>query len=119
METCNNICHVEYFVTDLARSQAFYEGLFGWTFRSFMEEMVVFANGDSHIGGLLKIDAPDPAPRCQIWYRVEDLDSMMAKATRLGGTAKEPKSPVPGVGFSTEVLDPDGNRVGLVQYVEG
>ena len=52
----NTICHIEYYVTDLEKSQAFYGGLFGWDFRSFIDGMVVFGIGDQHIGGLMKTD---------------------------------------------------------------
>lgn len=112
----NSICHIEFQVTDLARSQAFYEGLFGWTFRSFMDGMVVFGIGDQHIGGLQKVDKPTPGDSPSIWFRVENLDDLAAKARQLGGSTPHDKHPVPGVGHSLAIVDPDGNAVGLVQY---
>ena len=112
----NSICHIEYFVSDLDRSQKFYEGLFGWTFRSFFEGMVIFGNGDEHIGGLMKSDSVTPGTSPSIWFKVESLDAMIQKVGELGGSAPNEKHPVPGVGHSVAVLDPDGNQVGLVEY---
>ena len=31
----NTVCHIEFDVTDIARSQSFYAALFGWSFRAF------------------------------------------------------------------------------------
>ena len=97
-------------------SQKFYEGLFGWEFRSFVEGMVVFGIGDQHIGGLMKREQVVVGKSPNLWFQVESLDDMMKKAVEFGGTASDEKSPVPGVGWSTTVLDPDDNIVGLVQY---
>jgi uncharacterized protein len=114
----NALCHVEYQVTDIDRAQAFFEGLFGWDFRRFTDEMVVFGQGDAHIGGLQKVAVVEVGTSPSLWFKVTDLDEMSAKARALGGTADESKHPVPGVGWSLSVQDPDGNSVGLVQYDE-
>lgn len=64
----NRICHIEFHVTDVARAQRFYEGLFGWTFRPFHDEMVVFGFGDEHIGGLQRVDAVTSGSSPSIWF---------------------------------------------------
>ena len=112
----NTICHIEYFVTDLDKSQAFYGGLFGWNFRSFIEGMVVFGIGDQHIGGLMKTDKVEAGRSPAVWFKIEDIDSMIAKTVSLGGTTPNEKSLVPGVGWTITVRDPDGNDVGFVQF---
>ena len=112
----NTICHIEYYVTDLEKSQAFYGGLFGWDFRSFIDGMVVFGIGDQHIGGLMKTDKVESGKSPAIWFKVANLDEMVAKTTALGGTAPNEKSPTPGVGWTVAVNDPDGNEVGFVQF---
>ena len=38
------------------------------------------------------------------------------EAPKLGGQIARGKQPVPNVGWSATVTDPDGNRVGLVQF---
>lgn len=112
----HNVCHIEYTTTDLARSQAFYEGLFAWTFRSFGDDMVVFGQGEKHIGGLVRTDARTPGTSPTVWFEVEDVDAMAAKAVSLGGALTKPRAEVPHVGWSATVTDPDGNTVGLVQF---
>jgi hypothetical protein len=112
----NMICHVEWQSTDLQVSQRFFEGLFGWTFRAFGDSMVVFGLGDSHIGGLSKVDTVEAGASPSIWIEVDDLDEQVARGLQLGGRLSRGKEPVPGVGHSAEIIDPDGNRVGLVQF---
>lgn len=116
MSTFNRVCHIEFDVTDLARSQAFYSALFGWDFRAFMETMVIFGFGDDHIGGLMKVDQVQSGKSPSIWFQVENLEAMQSTAAANGGRADVEITPVPGVGNSTIVHDPDGNPVGLVQY---
>ena len=112
----NTICHIEYNVTNLERSQDFYHGLFGWDFRSFVDGMVVFGIGDQHIGGLTKVDEVGPGKSPSVWYGVADIDAMMAKTIQLGGSTPNGKQQVPTVGWTVCVKDPDGNEVGMVQF---
>ncbi len=112
----HTICHVEYEVTDLARSQAFFESLFGWSFKQFMETMVVFYSGETYLGGLMKVESVNPGSSPSIWFEVESIDKMISKAESLGSQVAEMKSEVPTVGWSAVVTDPDGNRVGMVEF---
>lgn len=114
----NNLCHVEYFVRDLDQAQAFYQGLFGWDFRSFGDDMRVFGQQGNHIGGLAKRDTVNPGESPSLWFQVQDLEATMARAVELGGQRASERSDVPGVGWSGVVADPDGNAVGLVQYAD-
>ena len=81
----NTFCHIEFSCTDLKKSQAFYEGLFEWTFRSFGDEMVVFGTGEQHLGGLQKVSSVTPGNSPSVWVEVDDLDAYTAKAAKLGG----------------------------------
>ncbi len=116
--TYHTVCHIEIEVTDLDRAQAFYEALFSWRFSPFTPDMVVFGVGDDHIGGLMRVDTVAPGRSPSVWYRVKDLDASIALATAHGGTLSEPRSEVPGVGWSAVVSDPEGNRIGLVLFTE-
>lgn len=112
----NTICHIEYKVTDFDRAQTFYGGLFGWTFRSFGDEMVVFGMGDQHIGGFEKAATIQPGNSPSVWFQVQSLDEACQRAETLGGKVLQAAGPVPGVGFSAQVADLDGNPIGLVQF---
>ena len=116
MAKMHTVCHFEWQSTDLQRSQEFYKGLFNWDFRSFGDEMVVFGQGDEHIGGLTKVDVVKAGSSPSVWIQVENLEGMCDRAVSLGGTLKSGKSPVPGVGFSAVVTDLDGNEVGMVEF---
>jgi predicted enzyme related to lactoylglutathione lyase len=113
----NTVCHIEFDVVDLDRAQAFYEPLFGWSFREFMGgQMRVFGVGETHVGGLMLKDQVVPGRSPSVWIQVPDLDGVVARAPELGGSVQEPKYPVLGVGHSALIADPDGNPVGLVEY---
>ncbi|MBV6459320.1 MAG: hypothetical protein HONBIEJF_02466 [Fimbriimonadaceae bacterium] len=114
----HTICHVEYDVTDLERSRAFYEAMFGWSFRQFTDDMVVFGSGEQHIGGLNRKATVNPGSSPSIWFEVENVAAMLEKASGIGGTVQSAKSEVPHVGWSGVVADPDGNAVGLVQFAK-
>lgn len=114
----HTICHVEYDVTDLERSRAFYEAMFGWNFRQFTDDMMVFGVGEQHIGGLNRKASVNSGGSPSIWFEVENLDQMLTKATDIGGAIHTAKHEVPHVGWSGVVADPDGNAVGLVQFAK-
>ena len=112
----HEICHIEWNVTDLARAQKFYEGMFDWKFQGFTDSMVTFGSGDKHIGGLFRTDKVEPGSSPSVWFEVESIDDSIERATKVGGSKGTEKSPVPHVGWSATVKDPDGNQVGLVQF---
>lgn len=112
----HQVCHIEWYVSDVARSQAFYEGLFDWTFRTFTDDMVVFGQGDQHIGGLMRSDDIRPGNSPSVWLEVDDIDVMISRALELGGLLASAKHQVPHVGWAAQVGDLDGNLVGMVQF---
>ncbi len=112
----NTICHIELETTDIARSQSFYQAMFEWTFRAFTDDMVVFGCGDQHLGGLMRVDEVSTGRSPSIWIEVDSVDAAIAKAEGLGAGLLSPKSPVPHVGWSAQITDPDGNHVGLVEF---
>ncbi|HLK15432.1 MAG TPA: VOC family protein [Fimbriimonadaceae bacterium] len=112
----NTICHIELQTTDLGRAQTFFGALFDWQFRAFGDSMVVFGSGDDHVGGLFKVDSVRPADYAVAWIEVDDVESTLAAAVTAGGSVNSAKKPVPGVGWSGEFADLDGNPIGVVQF---
>ena len=112
----HTICHIEFEVADLERSQAFYSSIFEWQFRSFGDDMTVFGAGEAHIGGLIKKEHPRASPCAVVWFDVEDIESTLAAAVKAGGQSDGIKKPVPHVGWSGTFTDPDGNPIGVVQF---
>ena len=115
----NTVCHIEIQTRDLARSQAFYQAVFpNWSFRSFGEDMVVFGEGESHIGGLMKSDQVEPGQSPSVWIHAEAIEPILERVTQAGGSISAPKFAVPGVGWSAVFLDPEGSPLGLVEFGE-
>jgi len=50
-----------------------------------------------------------------VYFKVEDgrLDRVLALAVSAGGSVVEPKTELQGIGWVAQVLDSEGNRVGL------
>lgn len=112
----NQVCHIEWQVTDVQRAQAFYAGLFDWKFQSFGDTMVVFGTGTEHIGGLTKVEKVEPSSSPSVWIEVDNIEEYVTRARNLGGSLKGEKHPVPSVGWSATLGDPDGNSIGIVQF---
>ncbi len=49
------------------------------------------------------------------YITVDSIEDALAAAERTGGTIKEPKSEIPGMGWFAVVIDPEGSEVGLFQ----
>lgn len=112
-----HVCHIEFDAVDMDRAQAFYEAMFGWTFKSFMGgEMRVFGVGDSHVGGLMRANAVQAGTSPSVWIKVDSCDRVLDIAKSVGGTVVKEKGEVPGVGYSAQIRDPEGNIVGIVEY---
>lgn len=107
--------HVEFLVTDLDRSRAFYEGLFGWQFRPFGGEYLLFRGPGRTAGGLMKVRQPIPGRSTIAYVEVEEIEPYLEKATALGGAIETDKSAVADMGWFALLKDPDGNVVGLWQ----
>ena len=114
----NTVCHVEFDSTDLARSQRFFEGLFGWNFRAFGDRMMVFGTDEGHVGGLEKKETVVPGSSPSVWFQVADIEAYAAKASLVGGSVIRGKKELPHIGWSAQIADPDRNPVGLVQFAE-
>ncbi|MBS1716014.1 MAG: VOC family protein [Armatimonadetes bacterium] len=112
----NTVCHIEWDVTDLERAQTFFGAVFEWTFRSFGGDMVVFGSGDKHLGGFMKVDSVHAGFSPSVWIEVGSIEATLAKVASVGGSVVKGKGDVPGVGWSAVFTDPDGNRVGIVQF---
>jgi hypothetical protein len=103
---------------DAARARAFYTELFGWAadanpaFGGYA--LVDTQAGEGAIGGGIgAADEPGEAG-VKIYVRVEDLDTCLDLAEKLGGTLVIPPHDLPGDAGRTAIFtDPDGNKVGL------
>ena len=107
----NSLVHWEIPSTDLARSQAFYEALFGWEFEGFTPEYVMFEVEDG-VGGALELVEAMRGPGISIYIDVDDIPETLARARELGGSVDVGKTEIgAGMGFWAAILDPCGCRI--------
>jgi predicted enzyme related to lactoylglutathione lyase len=109
----NSIVHWEIPSTDLAKSQAFYEALFGWEFEGFSPDYLMFEVDDGVGGALQQVDTMQ-GPGIEVYIDVEDIEAALARVRELGGTVADPKTEIGGgMGYWAAFLDPCGCRLCL------
>lgn len=121
----NAVCWVELATRDIARAEAFYAGLFGWTMKDHDASTPgvyrMFANDDGALGGLLAMTPEwgDMPSHWSIYLQVEDVDAIVAKAVALGGKLCFPAFDAPGVGRIARIDDPAGAGFYVIRFAEG
>jgi hypothetical protein len=107
----SQIVHWEIPSTDLAKSRDFYAGLFGWTFREFSPEYMLFDSGEGSGGGISKVEAV-PEPCIDVYVGVSDIGETLAKVADLGGRIAAPRTEIGGgMGYWAAFLDPCGCKL--------
>ena len=113
------VVHFEIPVSDVDRSIAFYEKVFGWIFQKWdgPELYYLISTGPKDQpginGGLLK--KHDPHQPMANTIQVEDVDATIRSVEENGGKCCFPKMAVPGVGWLAYFSDPEGNIHGVMQ----
>lgn len=112
--------HFEIPASDAAAVQQFYSAVLGWTFQIWEGPFpYVFAmTGDSPAGGIngaITAKAMSPKP-CNV-IQTLDVDDAVRRVTSRGASVMMPPQEIPGVGRFAYILDPDGNQVGLMQFI--
>lgn len=108
------VSHVEWFVTDLARSAAFLTGLFGWQFATFSTHYRLYTPDDGGTCvGLMEVATVQASEYALAHIEVANLEAYLARAAALGAPLKTPPTVIPGYGRYAQILDPDGHAIGL------
>ena len=113
----NEITHIEFAGVAGEKLEAFYRGLFGWTFRKsspggFSYFRAELAATDGPTVGIRH--EPEGPAEVIPYFRVEDVSESAARAEELGGSIRIAPMSTPEFTFAV-VLDPEGNPVGLIQ----
>jgi predicted enzyme related to lactoylglutathione lyase len=110
------INHIEFPADDPERAMAFYTAIAGWEFSTVegMPDYWVFRSGEGHGGGIGK-RGESVGQVVRDYIEVDSIEVALAAAERTGGTVKEPKSEIPGMGWFAVVIDPEGSEVGLFE----
>ncbi len=115
----SRVVHFEIPVTDIDRSIAFYQEVFGWTFQKWdgPEVYYLISTGPKDQpgidGGLLK--KRDPRQPMANTIQVESVDDTIRLVEQHGGKCCMPKMAIPGVGWLAYFNDPEGNTHGVMQ----
>jgi len=120
-----NIAHFMIPADNVKRAKHFYQNLLGWKIgptknpmdSSMMEAMQyqdiitgTSKEGTMNMGGLYKRHMTESILN---FVLVEDIDKVLAKVEKLGGTITMQKEEIKGVGFTAVSLDSEGNAIGL------
>lgn len=108
------IDYIEFNVTDIARSKAFYGNVFGWTFTDFGPDYCAFSDGRMNGGFDASGDASGPARSggpLVVLYGV-DLADTLGRITAAGGKIVKEIFEFPG-GKRFHFADPDGYELAV------
>lgn len=123
----HGVVHFDLPADDPDQLAAFYSGLFGWQITKvpmgdmdyWMVQTVPSDNQGMPTqpgainGGLYKRQAPQQLP--VNYVEVESVEEYTAKAKALGASVIIEKMPVPGMGWFAQLVDPQGNMLGIWQ----
>lgn len=107
------ISYIEFGVTDLAATRAFYESAFGWQFNDYGPAYsgIRSPEGDGEVGGLNPGTPPNAAGPLVLLFS-DDLDASVVAVEEAGGVVVAGPYDFPG-GRRFEFTDPSGNRLGV------
>lgn len=123
----NPVVHFEMPAEDRQRMADFYAKTFGWQMQMFGEEMgnyVLVSTTDTDDkgnpkspgainGGFFIKTSDNTAPSVVIG--VDDIKAHVKKVTAAGGKVLGEPAEIPGVGWYASFIDPEGNRVSMLQ----
>jgi predicted enzyme related to lactoylglutathione lyase len=123
----NPVVHFEMPAEDRKRMADFYSGVFGWQTQMLGEDMgsyVVVSTTETDEtgrptrlgainGGFFPKSVDNAVPSVVI--AVEDIKAHAAKVSAAGGTVLGEPVQIPGVGWYLSFVDPEGNRVSMLQ----
>ena len=104
------IDNIEFAVSDIARSRAFYDKVFGWTFTDYGPSYCEFTDGRM-TGGLAKGNPVTPGGPLVILY-AEDLAATQRRLEDAGAKILKPAFAFPG-GRRFHFQDPDGYELAV------
>jgi hypothetical protein len=112
------IVHFEIPVDDAARASAFYRDALGWEISGYGDEpyWLVRAGDDDEPGadGAL-IGRGDLHQSPVLVVGVEDIEDALGRVEAAGGTIVQGRMPIPTIGWSAYIVDPEGNTLGLFE----
>ncbi len=122
--------HVVLAVSDVDRAYAFYRHVFGWEHHLAWEgeyvELVVsetdrlglyVRDGYSETAGAEPVELDGHASTAYLYVRVDDLDELIGRLEEAGARPLSPRSERGWGDEAAYFADPDGNVIGVGQYI--
>ncbi|MSX37769.1 MAG: VOC family protein [Actinobacteria bacterium] len=114
----SKVVHFEIPVDNEQRATAFYNDVLGWEVSRFGDGpyWLVRAGAESEPGADGALLARDDLHRSPVLTAsVENMDDALARVVVGGGQVVQGKLPIPSMGWSAYIVDPEGNTIGLFQ----
>ena len=116
------LCQIEIQVSQLDKAQEFYLNVFGWhpTPAEFADYAIMQVPEDCPYGIALIQTKPQQNRTTSgpiIYFNVPSIQKIINRTLKHGGQKFGPQRPVPGVGQTQIITDPDGNAWGLYQQI--
>ena len=105
MSTTPPMDYVEFSVSDIGRTKAFYTAVLGWEFTDYGPSYTSFV--DNGLGGGFTTDRPPHPGGPLMVFHVDDLEAAFERAKAAGASITKPIFSFPG-GRRFEFKDPDG-----------
>ena len=99
---------------DAPRARRFYQEMFGWPVNVLDQTYAFVGDEDGQpTGGIGQAGPDSPYTGIVAYFQVDDVDSALARAERLGGSRvmKPTQTPISRI---AAFADPDGNLIGLL-----
>ena len=111
------LCHFEFAVSDVEKSQHFYKSLFDWEFEHEPKlDYTMIKTGSEPGGGMMKVAPEMPGPCLSVYFLVDDIPAILKKVEEAGGNVLVPETPIPDVGAFAIIGDPDGLSFGIFKH---
>ena len=104
---------------DFARTERFYNELFGWKFHQYSPTYLGFEPPSGIGGGFQRRDDFSQGNSYLIYILVDEFESYLKRIPQLGGKCGEETEVVSETVQYVRVYDPDGNRLALLRDTEG
>jgi predicted enzyme related to lactoylglutathione lyase len=113
----NPFVHIEIRTRDMAKCKAFYGKVFDWKVAE-QPNYGPIDTGTPPAGGIYP--APPEVPLgVAVYVGVDSIEETVQKVRDAGGQIVVEKQEVPGMGWFSTFLDPEGNEMSLWQPMEG
>ena len=115
----SRVIHFDLSADDAARAAGFYRQVFGWKVERWEgpSEYWLMSTGTADHPGITGGVAHriEPGDSTAVVYEVGSVDDAVARVVACGGSVREPKRPLHGIGHLAACRDTEGNTFCLLQ----